>query len=321
MNNYAKKKLLTVFSCSLCLFAVGALVELCAKPGGQNLSNSNVAQLCESVGFSKALSTFLSGGTHFVAFLRPWRRERLYWENLDTQNESRLLTTEKMQSLRRLAEQVPEFRATIDCVLQTYPESGEQDFFKALVSRRIEKNKTELTLRSEMLKDMLICETGFEQKRIQRSFGRTAASKSLPVSQESVLDPPGLQLLIRSDHWDSVRQDFIQNLHRAGGSIVNEQTILAKWEFLDEKLAKAKLQELGSSACVLHQGSESRRVNPCLPSNCGIASRLLPVLVKAPAGASFVKSSEPGVYSMIIPELYVVAEEYRLIDIEGKSRN
>lgn len=320
MNKYASNKLLAVSVAILASCEANELVTSSAEAGGLRMNNTNLTQLCKSVGFSEALTSTISDKQRFVAFLRPWRREKLYWENLDTQNESRLLSHSKSQWLKELVKQVPEFKATLECVLQTYQESDDPDFFRALVLRRMEKNKNELSLRSEMLKDFLDSKnSSLGQKKIQRAAGKMSASTKASARPELVLDPPGLQLLISEEDWDSIKEEFTARLLSAGGKIAQEQVLLAKWEFADEKTAKLKQQELGSSARLIRVNAESQRVNPCLPSNHGVASRLLPVLVKAPIGSVFAKSTEPGVYTMKTPERYMVEQQYRLVDIESES--
>ena len=156
-----------------------------------------------------------------------------------------------------------------------------------------------------------------EESRIAGSSGGNT-TKYGPV-----LDPPGLQLLLQKKTWDAIGESLRKSLAAEGVKVVAVNKLLVPQAFIDEKAALRAKSELGPDARLVTKESSQRWIHtPNLDKQKGKSPFLAKSLMAAPPGTVYVANENSPVevrYTEIRPKLYIVEQEYVLVDIEHRN--
>jgi len=295
--------------------------------GAEQMTESHVQRLCQLTGFSPRVESILAQND-ITVFLRPWSKMIFVTDNLDASSDQRLLTVSQARNLRKVAEACPLFRPTVDFLLSQSEPIPDSKFFLALVKRKMDADQTVLDRRLQLLPDFL------EESRMPSTVKRIAKKKNEEsriagssggntTKYGPVLDPPGLQLLLQKKTWDAIGGSLRKSLAAEGVKVVAVNKLLVPQAFIDEKAALRAKSELGPDARLVTKESSQRWIHtPNLDKQKGKSPFLAKSLMAAPPGTVYVANENSPVevrYTEIRPKLYIVEQEYVLVDIEHRN--
>ncbi len=315
---------------SLCLAVMETSfpTSLSIIAGAEQMTDSHVQRLCQLTGFSPRVESILAQND-ITVFLRPWSKMIFVTDNLDASSDQRLLTFSQARNLRKVAEACPLFRPTVDFLLSQSEPIPDDKFFLALVKRKMDADQTVLDRRLQLLPDFLeesrmpstvkrIAKKKNEESRIAGSSGGTTTTKYGPV-----LDPPGLQLLLSKRAWNGIGESLRKSLASEGVKVVAVNKLLVPQSFIDEKAALRAKSRLGPDARLVTKESSQRRIHtPNLDKQKGKSPFLAESLMAAPPGTTYVANESSPMeyrYTEIRPKLFIVEQEYVLVDIEHRN--